>query len=439
MKKLVICFMGALTFAMALVGVQSYVDQGPMDIILAGEMKKEIIMHWLHQEEVRQKIGINLIASENYAPQEVMAMVGSALMNKYVEGYAGARYYSGCEFIDKIEEEAIARFKRLFKAEHVNVQPHSGSQANFAVYFALLKPGDTILSMKLSDGGHLTHGHKVNMSGALYNVVSYGVDSISEQIDYQALELLAYKHKPKLIVAGASSYSRIIDFERIAQIAQSVEAYFLADIAHIAGLVAVGLHPSPVGVADVVTMTTHKTFRGPRGGVILCKQKLASSIDRAVMPGIQGGAFAHEIAAKGVACALAEQSDFYEYQKRVLENAKIMSQLFKDYGYKVVAQGTDNHLFLVDVRPLGMSGKDAEKMLESVGIFVNRNVIPFDSLSPLQAGGIRIGTPAITTRGATMQDCKEIVDIIHVILQQPSKFDRAQIVSRVHEITSRWS
>jgi len=403
-------------------------------------MKKEIIFDWLHQEEHRQKSGINLIASENYAPQDVMSMVGSVLMNKYVEGYVGARYYSGCEFIDKIEEETIARFKQLFKAEHVNVQPHSGSQANFAVYFALLKPGDTVLSMKLSDGGHLTHGHKVNMSGTLYNIVSYGVDPASEQIDYDALELLAAKHKPKLIIAGASSYPRTIDFARISGIAKSVGAYFLADIAHIAGLVAVGLHPSPVGLADVVTMTTHKTFRGPRGGVILCDQVLASSIDKAVMPGTQGGAFAHEVAAKGIACGHAAQPDFYQYQQRVLENARTMADCFKSYGYKVIAQGTDTHLLLVDVRPLALSGKDAEKLLESVGIFVNRNAIPFDSLSPLQGGGIRIGTPAITTRGATTQDCKEIVEIIHAVLQQRGKMlDIELFVSKVHAITNRWN
>src|SRR3990167_7763034 len=299
-------------------------------------MKKDIIFDFLAQEQQRQECGINLIASENYAPEDVRALVGSVLMNKYVEGYPGARYYAGCQFIDDIEAEAINQFKKLFQAEHVNVQPHAGSQANFAVYFALLNPGDTILSMKLSDGGHLTHGHAVNMSGKLYNIVFYGVDPKTHLIDYDQVQNLAQQHKPKLIIAGASSYPRVIDFERFSKIAKTVQAYFMADVAHTAGLIAAGMHPSPVPWADVVTMTTQKTFRGPKGGVILCKKNLAVKIDKAVMPGTQGGAFMHEIAAKAVACAHAATIRFAAYQKKVIENAQIMAKKFMQLGYSVI-------------------------------------------------------------------------------------------------------
>lgn len=398
------------------------------------------IFTWIEQEKKRQRTGINLIASENYVSEDILKVVGSALMNKYVEGYPGSRYYSGCQFIDVIEQETAQRFKQLFHAEHANVQPHSGSQANFAVYFALLQPGDTILSMKLADGGHLTHGHTVNMSGSLYNIVSYGVDAESEQLDYDQLQQLALEHKPKLIVAGASSYSRIIDFERIGRIARDAGAFFMADIAHIAGLVAAGLHPSPVPHADVVTMTTHKTLRGPRGGVILCKSTLAKKIDRAVMPGTQGGAFAHEIAAKGIACHEATLPDFVQYQERILSNARVMAQHFVSRGYRVVSGGTDNHLFLIDVRQFG-SGRELEERLAMCDIFVNRNAIPFDTLPPLQAGGIRIGTPAITTRGATQQDCIAIAELIHEIMStddQTLTLMCQDIKKKVHQITSRW-
>lgn len=403
-------------------------------------MKQDPIHHWLEQERLRQQQGINLIASENYVSPEIMKMVGSVLMNKYIEGNVGARYYSGCQFVDAIEAETINRFKSLFGAQHANVQPHSGSQANFAVYNALLQQGDTVLSMKLSDGGHLTHGHPVSLSGKLYNIISYGVDAKTGRIDYQQVQNLAQQHKPKLIIAGASSYPFWIDFKAMASIASSVGAYFMADVAHTAGLIAAGIHPSPVDYADVVTLTTHKTFRGPRGGVILCTAKLGLKIDRAVMPGIQGGAFAHEIAAKGIACAQAASLEFVEYQKNVVKNAAAMAQEFIRYGYTVIGGGTQTHMLLIDVRPLGFSGKEIESMLELADIFVNRNAIPFDTLPPLSSGGIRIGTAAITTRGATEYDCIAIVALIHEIIKQyRENKDISQCKSMVHAITGRWN
>lgn len=381
-------------------------------------MKKEdILWSLLDQEKVRQQEGITLIASENYASPQVMRMVGSCLMNKYVEGYVGARYYSGFLAIDAIEQETINRFKTLFGSDHANVQPHSGTQANAAVYFACLKPGDTILSMQLAHGGHLSHGHSVTMVGALYNIVSYGVDPKTELIDYQELERLALEHKPKLIIAGASAYSRVLDFEKFSAIAKKVGAYLLADIAHIAGLVAAKLHPSPVGYADFITLTTHKTFRGPRGAVILCNAQWAQKIDKAIMPGLQGGAFMHEIAAKGIACGQAMEPFFVTYQQQVIKNAQAMAQEFKNRGYKIISGGTDNHMFLVDVSSLGLTGKKVEELLESVLIFVNRNLIPFDTKSATVCSGIRIGTAAITTRGALENDAITIVALIDQILQ----------------------
>lgn len=394
----------------------------------------------LEQEYERQRNGINLIASENYTPKNIRDIVGSVLMNKYVEGQSLHRYYSGCKFIDQIELEAIDLFKKLFNAEHANVQPHSGSQANFAVYFALLQPSDVILSMNLAAGGHLTHGSKVSMSGSLYKIVSYGVDVTTECIDYQEVARLAQEHKPRLIIAGASSYPRAIDFKKFGEIAQAVGAYFMADIAHTAGLIAAGVHDSPVRYADVVTLTTQKTFRGPRGGVILCKKELANKIDRAVMPGIQGGAFAHEIAAKALAVKEAFGVDFIEYQKQVIYSAQLMAQEFISLGYKVVSRGTDTHLFLIDVRPLGLSGKDVESALEEINIFVNRNAIPFDTLPPLQAGGIRIGTPAIMSRKATIENCIQIVQIIHELLVAISKKEEYQYLKeKVYAITKNWN
>lgn len=398
---------------------------------------KDILFKFLDKECDRQESGLNLIASENYASEDVLQMVGSCLMNKYVEGNIGARYYSGCEHADLIEEETIKRFKQLFQAEHVNVQPHAGTQANLAVYLAALKPGDTILSMSLPHGGHLSHGHPITLVGSVYNIVSYGVDKKSELLDYNEIERLAVEHKPKLIVAGASAYSRTIDFEKFGAIAQKVGAYLLADIAHIAGLVATGVHPSPVNYADFVTMTTHKTLRGPRGAVILCKKEHAKKIDRAVMPGSQGGTFMHVVAAKGIACAEALQPAFAKYQQQVVANAQAMAAEFKRLGYRIVSGGTDNHMLLIDITNLGMHGKQAEELLESFGIFVNRNTIPFDSKSPLLGSGIRIGAAAITTRGAVQEDVVAIVNIIHNILIANSDKKNKQISLQIRQILKK--
>ena len=394
----------------------------------------------IQQEQQRQKNGINLIASENYTPKIIREVVGTILMNKYVEGLPNKRYYSGCEFIDQIEIEAIENFKKLFNAQHANVQPHSGSQANFAVYFALLNPGDTILAMNLAAGGHLTHGSSVNMSGSLYKIISYGVNPQTELIDYNEILELALKYKPKIIIAGASSYSRKIDFKKIKEISDKVNSYFMADVAHTAGLISAGIYPSPVEYADVITFTTQKTFRGPRGGVILCKSELAQKIDKAVMPGIQGGAFAHEIAAKALAADLAAKEDFIEYQKKVVYFAFKMAEEFQKLGYKIISGGTDTHLFLIDVRPLNLTGKEAEKALEKINIFINRNAIPFDTLPPLQAGGIRIGTAAITSREATLEDCIHIVHIIHKLLNNIKKEDvYSDMKLEVLKIVQSWS
>lgn len=374
------------------------------------------IFELLDFEYKRQTDGINLIASENYASQSVLKLTGSCLMNKYVEGYPGARYYSGCRFVDQLEIKAKDSFKKLFGAEHANVQSHSGSQANQAVFLALLQPGDTILSMKLSAGGHLTHGHPINMTGKLYNIVPYSVHDKTEMIDYDEVERLAIEYKPQLIIVGASAYSRTIDFERFAKIAQKSGSKLLADVAHIAGLIVAGVHPSPVPHADVVTMTTHKTFRGPRGAAILCKKELAKKIDRSVMPGMQGGAFAHIIAAKAQACEEAASDEYVTYQKQVVINAKKMADLFKEKGYRIVANGTDNHLFMLDLNDKNVSGKEIEKALEVCNVFVNRNMLPFDTKSPLETSGIRIGTPAITTRGAGEKIIAEIVDLVDDII-----------------------
>jgi glycine hydroxymethyltransferase len=366
----------------------------------------------LADEEIRQKNVINLIASENYASPAVMQATGSVLTNKYAEGYPGKRYYAGCRYVDQVELLAIKRCKELFGAEHVNVQPHCGSQANMAVYHALLKPGDTILGMNLAEGGHLTHGHPINFSGSLYNCIGYAVNKETEMIDYEEIAQLADIHKPKLIIAGASAYSRIIDFSQFARIAKHVGAFFMADIAHIAGLIAAGLHPSPIEHADVVTSTTHKTLRGPRGGLIMSKKILADTIDKAVMPGIQGGPFMHVIAAKSVAFHEALASTFKTYQQQVIANARIMADTFARYGYRIVAGGTDNHLFIIDLQSHAITGKDAQALLESVGIIVNKNCIPFDSQKPWITSGIRIGTAAITTRNAQAEEVERIACLI---------------------------
>lgn len=403
-------------------------------------MKDFRIQDLLQQEEQRQKSGINLIASENYASQDIMNITGSVFSNKYVEGYSGQRYYSGCAIYDQVEMLAIKRFKEIFSAEHVNVQPHSGSQANAAVYLALLQPGDTILSMNLNAGGHLSHGHKVNWTHQMYTIISYGVDPITHRIDYDQIEKLALQYTPKLIIAGASAYSRIIDFEKISVIAKKVGALFMADIAHIAGLVAAGLHPSPIAYADIVTMTTHKTFRGPRGGVIMCKQEFAKKIDKMLMPGMQGGALMNHVASKAVAAFEAAQSGFIDYQQQVVNNAQAMVQEFVARGYNVITGGTDNHMFLIDMTAVEMNGRQVEQLLESVDIFVNRNAIPFDTQPPLHPSGIRIGTAAISTKGANEQDVRIIVDCIdHAIKHAADEAILQQIKKQVHVFMHRFS
>ena len=349
-------------------------------------------------ERKRQQEKIELIASENFVSPAVMQAQGSVLTNKYAEGYPGRRYYGGCEDVDIVERLAIERAKELFGAEHANVQPHSGAQANTAVYFAFLKPGDTVLGMNLAHGGHLTHGSPVNISGTYYNFVPYGVDEKTETINYDEVERLAKEHKPKMIVAGASAYPRVIDFARLSEIAKSVEAYLMVDMAHIAGLVAAGLHPSPVPYADFVTTTTHKTLRGPRGGMILCKAEYQKQIDKAIFPGIQGGPLMHVIAAKAVALKEASLPSFKTYQEQIVKNAKALAQALEELGFRLVSGGTDNHLMLVDLRPKKLTGKEAEKRLDEANITVNKNAIPFDPEKPFVTSGIRIGTPAVTSR-----------------------------------------
>ena len=371
----------------------------------------------IEQETTRQEHQISLIASENYVSQAVLQATSSALTNKYAEGYPGKRYYAGCGIVDEVEQLAINRCKKLFNVDHANVQPHAGSQANMAVYFAALKPGDTIMGMSLGEGGHLTHGHAVNFSGICYKPVFYGVNKETECLDYDEIEKLAHEHKPKLIIAGASAYSRIIDFERFAQIAKSVNAFLLADIAHIAGLVATNLHPSPVTVADFITSTTHKTLRGPRGGLIMSKQEHAERIDRAIIPGSQGGPFMHIIAAKAVAFHEAAQPDFKHYQAQILVNAKAMAQTFTAHGYRIVSGGTDNHLFIVDLRNKNITGRAAELALEKAGITVSRSCIPGDPQKPWITSGIRIGTPAITSRGMKEAQAKYIAELVNEVLQ----------------------
>lgn len=371
----------------------------------------------IEQELNRQKNSIELIASENFVSRAVLEAQGSVLTNKYAEGYPARRYYGGCEYVDIVENIARNRAKALFDAEHANVQPHSGAQANMAVYHALLKPGDTVLGMNLSHGGHLTHGSPVNFSGKLYNFVAYGVDPETEQINYDEVREQAKKHRPRLIVAGASAYPRTIDFAKFREIADEMGALFMVDMAHIAGLVATGHHPNPVPYADVVTTTTHKTLRGPRGGMILCKKQYAKAIDRAVFPGIQGGPLMHVIAAKAVALGEALKEEFKTYIQQVVDNARVLGETLKEEGLRLVSGGTDNHLLLIDVRPLKITGAIAETALEKVGITVNKNTIPFDPEKPTVTSGIRIGTPAVTTRGFTTEDMKEIGKIMAMVLK----------------------
>lgn len=384
----------------------------------------------INQELARQRDKLEMIASENFVSQAVMEAQGSVLTNKYAEGYPGKRYYGGCENVDVIETLAIERAKRLFGAEHANVQPHSGSQANFGVYFALLQPGDTIVGMNLSHGGHLTHGSPVNVSGTYFNVVPYGVDAETQQIDYDEFRKIVLEAKPKLIIAGGSAYSRQIDFKKMADVAHEVDAIFMVDMAHFAGLVAAGLHPNPVEYADIVTTTTHKTLRGPRGGMILCKEKYAKAIDKAIFPGIQGGPLMHVIAAKAVAFGEALQPEFKVYAQQVIDNAKALAAALEEKGLTIVSGGTDTHVMLVDVRNTGLTGKEAEHLLDEVGITCNKNTIPFDPASPFVTSGIRLGTPALTTRGLQVKDMEEIADIIAAVLKNPE--DKA-----VHEDASK--
>ncbi len=381
----------------------------------------------INQELARQRDKLEMIASENFVSQAVMEAQGSVLTNKYAEGYPGKRYYGGCENVDVIETLAIERAKRLFGAEHANVQPHSGSQANFGVYFALLQPGDTIVGMNLSHGGHLTHGSPVNVSGTYFNVVPYGVDAETQQIDYDEFRKIVLEAKPKLIIAGGSAYSRQIDFKKMADVAHEVDAIFMVDMAHFAGL---GLHPNPVEHADIVTTTTHKTLRGPRGGMILCKEKYAKAIDKAIFPGIQGGPLMHVIAAKAVALGEALQPEFKVYAQQVIDNAKALAAALQEKGLTIVSGGTDTHVMLVDVRNTGLTGKEAEHLLDEVGITCNKNTIPFDPASPFVTSGIRLGTPALTTRGLQVKDMEEIADIIATVLKNPE--DKA-----VHEDASK--
>jgi glycine hydroxymethyltransferase len=371
----------------------------------------------LRDENVRQKNNIELIASENIVSQAVREVQGSRLTNKYAEGYPGKRWYNGCECVDEAERLAIDRAKQLFGAEHVNVQPHCGSSTNMAVYFSVLEPGDTILAMSLAEGGHLTHGHPMNFSGRFFKVIPYGVRKDNEQIDYDAVQRLAEEHKPRMLVAGASAYSRIIDFKRLRKIADSVGAYLTVDMAHIAGLVAAGCHPSPVPDSDFVTTTTHKTLRGPRGGMILCKEKFAADIDKQVFPGLQGGPLMHVIAAKAVAFAEALTPEFKAYQQQVVKNAKALAEAMQAKGFRIVSGGTDNHLMLVDVSSCGLTGKDVANALDKASITANKNGIPFDTKSPFVTSGVRLGTPAVTTRGMKEADMVQIANFFKAVTE----------------------
>ncbi len=388
-------------------------------------------------EKDRQSRNIELIASENFVSPTVLAAVGSILTNKYAEGYPNKRYYGGCEEVDKVEQLAIDRVKELFGAEHANVQPHSGSSANFSVYSAILKPSDTVLGMDLNHGGHLTHGSPVNFSGGVYNFVHYGVTESEEVIDYEKVRELALQHKPKLIIAGASNYSREIDFKKFREIADEVGAYYMVDMAHIAGLVACGLHQSPVPYADFVTSTTHKTLRGPRGGLILCKEKYAKIIDKSIFPGTQGGPLVHVIAGKAVAFKEALSPEFKEYTAKVVKNANVLAESLKEKGFSIVSNGTDNHLLTIKLDDKNISGKDLEKYLDECNITVNKNTIPFDKTSPFVTSGIRIGTPACTTRGFGEAEMKEIAECIALTVEDFEK-NKNTVKEKVESITKRF-
>ncbi|MFC0272465.1 serine hydroxymethyltransferase [Metabacillus herbersteinensis] len=399
----------------------------------------ERIFEAIQKERTRQETKIELIASENFVSEAVMEAQGSVLTNKYAEGYPGRRYYGGCEHVDVVEDIARDRAKEIFGAEHVNVQPHSGAQANMAVYFTILNHGDTVLGMNLSHGGHLTHGSPVNFSGVQYNFVEYGVDSVTHRINYEDVLEKARLHKPKLIVAGASAYPREIDFKKFREIADEVGAYFMVDMAHIAGLVAAGLHSNPVPYADFVTTTTHKTLRGPRGGMILCKEEWAKKIDKSIFPGIQGGPLMHVIAAKAVSFGEVLQDDFKQYASNIIDNAKRLAESLKSEGITLVSDGTDNHLVLIDVRSLNLTGKVAENVLDEIGITVNKNTIPFDPESPFVTSGVRIGTAAVTSRGFGGEEMDEIAKLIAFSLknhEDEAKLEEAK--QRVEALTSRF-
>ncbi len=389
------------------------------------------------EEQNRQSMNIELIASENFVSEAVLEAMGSHLTNKYAEGYPGARYYGGCQYVDKVENIARDRAKEIFGADHANVQPHSGSNANFGVYFSMLKPGDKILGMDLSHGGHLTHGSKVNMSGKYFDVAFYGVNKETEMIDYDLVRDTAKRENPKLIVAGASAYPRILDFKLFKEIADEVGALLMVDMAHIAGLVAAGLHPNPVPYADFVTTTTHKTLRGPRGGMILCKEEYAKKIDKAIFPGIQGGPLMHIIAAKAACFKEAMEDDFKVYQKQVITNAKVLSEELVKKGFRIVSGGTDNHLLLVDVTKKGLTGKEAEELLDEIHITTNKNTIPFDVNSPNVTSGLRIGTPAVTTKGMKESEMIELADIIDLALEK--KQEQNILKNRVLELTNKFN
>ncbi|HDE3423009.1 TPA: serine hydroxymethyltransferase [Staphylococcus aureus] len=400
----------------------------------------KVIAEAIEREFQRQNSNIELIASENFVSEAVMEAQGSVLTNKYAEGYPGRRYYGGCEFVDVTESIAIDRAKALFGAEHVNVQPHSGSQANMAVYLVALEMGDTVLGMNLSHGGHLTHGAPVNFSGKFYNFVEYGVDKDTERINYDEVRKLALEHKPKLIVAGASAYSRTIDFKKFKEIADEVNAKLMVDMAHIAGLVAAGLHPNPIEYADFVTTTTHKTLRGPRGGMILCKEEYKKDIDKTIFPGIQGGPLEHVIAAKAVAFGEALENNFKTYQQQVVKNAKVLAEALINEGFRIVSGGTDNHLVAVDVKgSIGLTGKEAEETLDSVGITCNKNTIPFDQEKPFVTSGIRLGTPAATTRGFDEKAFEEVAKIISLALKNSKDEEKLQQAKeRVAKLTAEY-
>ena len=410
-----------------------------MDLKLIENVDPEIASA-INMEVKRQKNTLELIASENIASPAVMAAQATVLTNKYAEGYPNNRYYGGCEYVDVAEKLAIDRAKKLFHVPYANVQPHSGSQANMAVYFALLETGDTVLGMNLSHGGHLTHGSPASFSGKLYNFIHYGVNKNTEIIDYEELALMAEKHRPKLIVAGASAYPRIIDFEAFAQIAESVKAYLMVDIAHIAGLVAAGLHPSPSSFADVITSTTHKTLRGPRGGLILARTDYSAKLNREIFPGIQGGPLMHVIAAKAIAFKEALGESFTAYQQDIVKNAKVLANCLMNNGIKLVSDGTDNHMMIIDLRGLNITGKDAEDVLGRAGITVNKNSIPFEKLSPSVTSGIRIGTPAITTRGMKAPEMQTIAELIIDVLKNHKNDDLIMKArAKVHELCETFS